>query len=153
MEEVLLKILPAQNYMIDKIMINSDYIFRHNQEQYRRPPKISNCQYLRYLASVISDDIIVNLYKLLKDTQHHSFQKLNAKIEYFIKQGDFEFKSKEKEEFFDAYMKDLKNLISLYNKINWEGIRNKYVGHLDRNRPAIKFELSELKKFKFIYCL
>jgi len=145
MEETLIKYLGAQFTMIDKIMINCDYIFRHNQEQYKKTPNISNSDYLRYLASVISDDIIVNLYKLLKASQDFSFQSFNSKVKHFIEQEGYKFKTREREDFFNKYMTTLEELLNLYQRINWEGIRNKYVGHLDKKRLAIRFELDDLK--------
>lgn len=146
--ERLQRILAAQYVMMDKILINCDYIFRHNQEQHKEEPIISNSQYLRYVASLVSDDIIVNLYKLLKETQDHSFQQLNSIVTHIVEQKNFKFKSQEREEYFNNYLETFEELSSLYQAINWEGIRNKYVGHLDKNRPAIKFELEDLKKIQ-----
>jgi hypothetical protein len=144
--EKLEKILLAQFVMIDRILTNCNYIFKHNKEQYKEEPVISNREYLRYIARLVSDDLIVNLYKLLKETQHHSFQKLNSKVKHLIEQEDFNFVTESKRNYFNLYLDEFDKLKEIYQELNFEGIRNKYVGHLDMNRVLIPFELEDLEQ-------
>ncbi len=142
------KILAAQFVMIDWIITNCNYIFRHNEEQNKDNHEISNNEYLRYIARLVSDDTIVNLYKLLKATQHHSFQNLNSKVNHLTEQEGFDFRTEDKKHYFDGYLTAFDDLLELYHFLNYEGIRNKYVGHLDMNRILIPFELDDLSKVK-----
>lgn len=138
----------AQFLMIERFITNCNYIFRHDEEQKQSNPKISNSEYLRYIARLVSDDTVIILYKILKDTQHHSFQKLNSKVNHLILYEGFEFASKKHQASFEEFKANLDTLIKLYIKLDYEGIRNKYAGHLDMNRKFIPFQLDDLKKIK-----
>jgi hypothetical protein len=83
-----------------------------------------------------SNEIITNLYKLIYETKNYSFDNLIAtakKEKHISVQEDFKY--------FEEELIHIKNQFEL---LDIKKMRDKYIAHLDKDRKAIKYYLSEI---------
>lgn len=128
------RILKIQEELIRQLIIDVEFQVKH-QEMMRlgELTEYNNKGYLNHIAMLSSNNIILNLYKLIHENKNYSFLKVINLIEHhklFIFKNDFEY-----------FKEELHNIKQQCESLNIKPIRDMYVAHLDFKREGFLYDL------------
>ncbi len=120
------------------LTINIEYLIELNNIQEKgRSETLIKRGYINHIARLVMDDIIIKIYKLIDD-DNYNFSKIQSEA-YKIKGV------KEREEY-KLFVNQTREINKLSKKLNFNGLRNMYVAHHDKNRQPIPANIFEWEK-------
>jgi len=145
-------ILVFQYILIQELCININYQLKHKELQDNDQIRsVLQRSYINHLASMTSNSIVSNLYKLLYEKNNYSLVKLDNLVKHE--------KCVKNNEDYNMFLEEFESIKEQAARLNVREIRDKYVAHLDQKREIILYDLigiSELiksieKAYKQIY--
>lgn len=135
-------LLQNQFLFLTNIIVNINYLLELSQIQGEgRENLLLKRQYINYIARFAMDDYAMKIHKIIfeKDKNSYSFHKLLNILEsnkFFKGENPNDLKQ----------LKNLTDIEKLALELKLDIVRDKFIAHLDWNRPEIKTDLYEMEK-------